>query len=244
MQLGSHLDAVAAYIRDKKFDIVCLQEVAGGVFSANKQNCYEQLRKKTGLDGQLSIYIGAPHDVSSFIANATLYSRGFRVLANHVIWLKRYGEIQSLTTADIRKVPRCALSVLLEKSGQQLMVVNTHLAWGPTPDDAVYKRNQAEKLYRWMRSHVRAPFLLSGDFNLNPRTVIVERFSSLGINLTNRYRITNTLNPRTHRIQSLFPSGLPVDYIIIDKRIRVKKFRVEESVDLSDHLGLVLEYSI
>lgn len=243
IEKGSHLDAVIDYIKKGKFDIVCLQEVAGGKLSSKRQNCYEMLLKQMKRQGEIAIYLSAAGDLSTFIGNATLFSSGWRMLSHHTIWLKRYREMNHIPR-EWTRVPRCALAVLLEKNGKQIMVVNTHLAWGPTPDDAVYKKNQAEKLYQWLKTHIHAPFILAGDFNLNPHTVIVTRLSRLGNNLIKQYKVTNTLNLRTHSAKNLFPSGLPVDYVITDRRIRVKNFFVEETVDLSDHLGLVLTCAV
>jgi endonuclease/exonuclease/phosphatase family metal-dependent hydrolase len=194
------------------------------------------------MQGQLGLYVSGSGEVSSFTANLTLYKKNWNTLYNHIIWMKRYKELKKPNSLDPRKYPRCATSTLIEKNGKQLMVINTHLAWGPTPDDALYKRNQAEKLYKFMKTHVTIPFILAGDFNLNPHTIIVSRFSLLGNNLTKKFRVTNTLNPKTHYAKHLFPSGLPVDYIISDKRLVVKKFCVEESVNLSDHFGLIAEF--
>lgn len=244
IEKGSHLDAVIGYIQKGNFDVVCLQEVAGGQFSVARRNCYEEILKKNGYSGLLNSYIGATGDIASFVGNATFFNNAWKLLANHVIWLKRYQEVRKIPPRDVAKIPRSALAILLERSGKQLMVVNTHLAWGPTPKDAVYKKNQAEKLYQWLKSHRAAPFILAGDFNLNPRTVIVQRLSLLGRNLIKEYHVTNTLNPRVHRAKHLFPSGLPVDYIITDRRIQVKNFFVETQVDLSDHFGLVAEVSL
>lgn len=241
IEKGSHLRGVYRYINEHDFDIVCLQEVSSGRFTPTGVNCFEQLRQKTGLEGQFAPYIGLRGDPSSFFANATFWSKKCEIIASHIIWLKRYEEVSRVPT-DFRYSPRCALAIFFAIDGKKLLVVNTHLAWGPTPDDAAYKRNQAEKLYAWLKNHRNDPFVLTGDFNLNPHTLIVSRFSTLGNNLTKQYGISNTLNPRTHRAKLLFPSGLPVDYIIADKRLRVREFHVEEEVDLSDHLGLVVEF--
>lgn len=243
IEKGSHLPAVIGYINTHGFDIVCLQEVSSGRFSPTGVNCFERIRTQTGLEATLAPYIGFRGDPSTFFANATFWSKKCKSLTSHIIWLKRYEEVSKVPT-DFRYSPRCALAIFFTINGKKLLVVNTHLAWGPTPDDAAYKRNQAEKLYAWLKNHRNDPFVLTGDFNLNPHTLIVSRFSTLGNNLTKQYGITNTLNPRTHIAKLLFPSGLPVDYIIADIRLRVREFHVEEDVDLSDHFGLIAEFSL
>ncbi|MBI4066259.1 endonuclease/exonuclease/phosphatase family protein [Candidatus Gottesmanbacteria bacterium] len=241
---GAYLPRVIDYIRAGQFDLVCLQEVAGGNLGEKGKNCYNEILKDTGYEGNLSVYYGVKGDLGTYIGIGTFWKNGFSFVSSQTVWLKKYRELPRKTETDYRAVPRCALCVLLEKSGEKVLVVNTHLAWGPTPNDALYKKNQAEKLYQWVRAHREAPFILAGDFNLNPHTKIVTRISQLGTNLTTRYHITNTLNPRTHYAKNLFPSGLPVDYIVTDKRITVKKFFIEDGVDLSDHFGLVLECTI
>lgn len=241
---GIYLDRVIEYIRRGRFDIVCLQEVAGGKLSTKGKNCYNDILKATGFEGNVSIYHGVSGDLEPYIGLATFWKKSFSFVSSQTIWLKRYRELSREAEIDYRTIPRCALCVLLEKSEEKILIVNTHLAWGPTPNDALYKKNQAEKLYQWVRAHRDTPFILTGDFNLNPHTKIVMRLSQLGTNLITRNRITNTLNPRTHYAKNLFPSGLPVDYIITDKRITVKTFFVEDAVDLSDHFGLVLECAL
>lgn len=244
IERGKRIDAVINYIQSGRFDIVCLQEVSSGLLNYAQENCFETLTKQTGLSGTLSIYTGVKNEVTSFIGLATLYNKKCHIVANHVIWLKRFQEVSGVGRYNYAKIPRCASAILFDIGAKPLMVINTHLAWGPTPNDALYKRNQAEKLETWMKSHVKTPFLLAGDFNLNPHTVIVSRLSRFGVNLPVKYHVTNTLNPHTHHAKQLFPSGLLVDYIIVDRRLGVKKFFVETRVDLSDHLGLVLEFSL
>ncbi len=242
IERGKRIDAVIEYIQSGRFDIVCLQEVSSGSLNYAKENCFETLTKRTGLSGTLSIYTGVKNEVTSFIGLTTLNNKKCHIVANHVIWLKRFQEVSGVGRYNYAKIPRCASAILFDIGAKPLMVINTHLAWGPTSDDRVYQKNQAEKLYQWIRTHRQDPFVLTGDFNLNPHTFTVGRLSSLGNNLTKRFKITNTLNPRTHRVKALFPSGLPVDYIIADERLAIKKFFVEEKVDLSDHFGLVVHF--
>ncbi len=244
IQKGSRLPAVIAYIKKHAFDIVCLQEVAGGPLAYNHKDCYTEILETTGLLGEVAVSVRVRGDPSSYIGVATFYRPEWQPIASRTVWLKRYQEIPRSDRLDARTISRCALVTILARGNDRLMVINTHLAWGPTPNDTLYKKNQAEKLYQWIRHHRRDPFLLVGDFNLNPNTNMVSRLSSLGVNLTKRYRVTNTLNPRTHYAKHLFPSGLPVDYIITDRRLHIKKFFVEETADLSDHYGLIVEFQV
>ena len=243
IEKGKRLGEIVNYIRQGNFDIVCLQEVTSGKFSPTGINAYDIVKAKTGLEGFLSPYIGFVGDTTTFFANATFWSRRLRPVASHTIWLKRYEEVSSLKL-KYEKMPRAALAVLLNIHGKKLMVINTHLAWGPTPQERVYQTNQAGKLYDWIKQHQKDPFVLTGDFNLNPHTFTVARLGSLGTNLITKYKITNTLNPMTHRVPALFPSGIACDYIITDRRLAITNFFVEEQADLSDHFGLVVKFSL
>lgn len=243
IEKGKRIDAILKFVHKNKFDILSLQEVTNGKFNPGQRNMFDVLKDKTGFDGIMIPYLGFRGDPSTYYANAILWNEHYHLVVAHAIWLKRYMEVTSLVL-DYRKSSRVALAALLTFQGKNLMVISTHLAWGPTPNERVYQRNQAAKLYDWLKTHRQQPFVLTGDFNLNPHTYTVEKLGSLGSNLTTKYKITNTLNPRTHRIPALFPSGLAVDYIITDKRLTIKKFFVEELEDLSDHFGLVVEFSL
>lgn len=241
---GKQIEKIISYIKKGNFDIVCLQEVAAGYFAYRQINTYERLIHETGMTGQLVPYVSIAGEVVSYVGLATLFGKRLAMVGNHIVWMKRFEEVEKNEPLDFRRTPRCALATVVKENRKRLMVINTHLAWGPTPSDTVYKKNQAEKLYRWITKHTKDPVILAGDFNLNPHTTIVSKLSQLGVNLVTHNHITNTLNPRLHYAKNLFPSGLPVDYVIADRRLTIKKFFVEDRVDLSDHYGLVTEFSL
>ena len=237
------MPAIVEYLNKNDFDVVCLQEVTNGKFSPTGTQVFDVMQKQTKLKGFMSPYIGFRGDPSSYFANATFWSPKFKLVTHETIWLKRY---QEYTTVDFdyRKTPRSALATTVAIERKELLVINAHLAWGYTSDERAYQTHQATKLYKWLKANQSIPFVLTGDFNLNPEAYSVEKLSFLGINCTTKFHIANTLNPRIHKAKNLFPPGLAVDYIIVDKRLGIKKFWVEEALDLSDHLGLVVEFTI
>jgi endonuclease/exonuclease/phosphatase family metal-dependent hydrolase len=122
-------------------------------------------------------------------------------------------------------------------------VVTSHLVRGRASEDKPYKANQAKILLNFLKT-LKNPFILTGDFNLNPQTQIVDSFSQLAKNLILQKGITNTLNPRTHRLKELFPKGMAVDYIFVSEGIGVLDFHLVDHPDISDHLGLSLTFQV
>jgi endonuclease/exonuclease/phosphatase family metal-dependent hydrolase len=194
------------------------------------------------MDGMLvkvTKYLG---DTSSFLGNAIFFKKDFKDLAKKNIWLKEYFEIDPDFT-DIPNLPRAAITARLKLGQKILNITNAHLAWGPTQFDEPYKIKQAEILYKSLVKQ-KKPFILAGDFNVIPSTKTASMFDKLGRNLVKENGITNTLNERKHPAKVLFPPGIAVDYVFVSDDILVKKFKTIDNIDLSDHLGLLLEFEI
>ncbi len=117
------------------------------------------------------------------------------------------------------------------------------MAWDITPLDAPYEIKQASILVNYLQT-LHQSFILSGDFNVIPETQVVKNFDRLASNLIARYKITSTLNYKTHRVQQLFPPRLAVDYIYTSSDIKVKIFEGGCKQTLSDHLGLHLKAEV
>lgn len=259
---GKFLDKVIDFIGKSNIDIINLQEVSTGEMSqggkyiyprdshfdtsrANDKfkgiNCYEKLKNDLDMDGMYQVNNCLVGDPKSCIGNATLINKKFKIESSETIWLKDYFEIDKDFT-DIPSLSKAAMIIRL-KTPLELSIINTHLTWGPDPYDKPYKIEQAKKLLQAL-ARINKPFIFSGDFNVVPETQTASMFAKIGISLTKKYDIKNTLNPRTHPAKKLFPKGLAVDYIFVSRDVKIKKFQVIDSVDLSDHYGLLLEFEI
>ena len=140
-------------------------------------------------------------------------------------------------------VPNSTLVTQFKSLNKSFFVINTHGAWSPKAVDTPEKMRQGKILYEYIKK-LRAPFILAGDLNLTKDTIVIKNYQSLSANLIDRYNVMNTLNPRLHYAKELFPKGLAVDYIFTSPEIRVKKFKVIDDIDLSDHLGLKLKFEV
>lgn len=231
---GKCLKKVLSFLQNEKFDLIHLQEVSGHSVSFDDIDCFTEIQKNSPLKGELFISWHRQNAPQSYFGNATFFHPSFKVQERRNIWLRPFREIEG-SDKDPSLHPRSALFLRLSDGTQAFWSINTHLAWGPTPQDAPYKIEQARILAREIEK-LDAPFILSGDFNVVKDTEVVRLLESSGSNVTKD--VTNTLNPRLHRVKELFPPGLSVDFIITDPSIRAENLEVLEKLDLSDHLGI------
>lgn len=240
---GRKLDELIDFIKGKDFDIVHLQEVAGGENSNTGNDNFSELKERLGYEGELTISTKKKNDSTSYYGNATLYKPLLTPSEKKVIWLKPYQEYEAWEVGGdfARQLPRNVLSLSFIFDTQQVWFVNTHLAWGPNPYDEQHKVEQGKILYDYVAT-LQTPFLLSGDFNVVKDSQVVKMIDELATNHTVQAGLTNTLNPRLHRAPQLFPAGLAVDYIYTS-RMTARNFSLVDHPDLSDHYGLSIELS-
>jgi endonuclease/exonuclease/phosphatase family metal-dependent hydrolase len=240
---GFKIDDIIAYIQKHDFDIIHLQEVATGEISFHKNNCFLDVKRDTGYEGIYAPTWNLLGDKNSTTGNAIFYQKKFSVVDAEVIWLKEYAQLNEIRNRNWREDPRNAIAIMFEKDGLKFHTINTHLAWGPTEQDEPYKLEQAQKLYQHV-SRLPGPYILTGDFNVTKKSAIVGWFDSIARNITTEHAVTNTLNKKFHKSPHLFPPGLAVDFLYVSKEIKVNKFQLVDSPDLSDHFALYVECEI
>lgn len=243
IERGRFLDRVISYIKLHDFDIVQLQEITNGTISYNKNNCFTDLTKALGYQAELALCFQKRDEYKTFVGIATYVKVNFPIIKRNSIYMKPFEEIPGTQKMLPQDVPRNALHLVVEVNGKTLNLLNTHLAWGPTPTDEPYKLDQAKIVYEYLKT-VSSPWILSGDFNLTPASQVVKWFDTLGRNLVVENNIANTLNPHTHRVREIFPEGLAVDFIYTSRNITVKNFKLIDTPDLSDHYGLSIAIEI
>lgn len=240
--MGKWMDRVIEYVKKEDFDILCFQEVSGGRVSFQRDNVFQKIID-LGYDGELGVNWRIKDHYASFEGNGTFFKKDFTLLEKTEVWLNEYHEIEGPDNRESRDDPKAALSVLIEKEGVKLRIVNAHLAWTPDAKDSAEKIRQAKIFHNYLKT-IKKPYIIAGDFNVEKHTQVVKMIESIGArNLTSENNVTNTLNSRLHKAPHLFPPGLAVDYILVSPDIKVSKFVVLD-LDLSDHLGLRLEFSV
>ena len=261
---GAFIDRIVDFVKKEDFDVLHFQEVTGGKLSRGGSNRY--VHKKSFLPAQNPENIGIDSlkflqkalsdyadfsvptwkitgDKNSYHGIATFVKKEVSVKKMETIWMKEFTELPNQTAIPIEQFPRAAISLEIKIDSQTMYLINTHLAWSPDDRDNEIKITQSKMLYEYIQN-LGKPVILTGDFNVSPDTKTASQFEEFGENLTRKNGITNTLNPRTHNAKQLFPKGLAVDFIFIPHAFEIKKFRLIDDIDLSDHFGLVVEVEI
>lgn len=238
---GRFLDRIISYIKENDFDIIQLQEVSSYALSFDKKNNLNELKKALFYQNFFIKTTQLVDKESSSYGLATFIKHTISIKKKEVIWLKDFFTTISKEAIDWRKQPRAVFAVLLQVKNKEFFVINTHLAWSPTSEDTDYKIAQGKILLDYLKQ-LRLPFILTGDFNVDSSSFIIKEIQKYAKNLLENNNIMNTLNPGLHRAKHLFPPGLAVDYIFMHPKIHAESFEVLDK-DLSDHLGLKLEFT-
>lgn len=237
---GRCIDKVISFINEMQFDIVHLQEVSRGSFSYTHADCFEEVKRRTGLNGEMVVnWIHKGKEGGQF-GNATFFKKSLLLKEQIHLYFRPPIEIDP-ENYPIYEHPKGALFLLLETKGKSFWCINTHLAWGPTPFDEPYKIEESQKLSQKIGT-LKQPFILSGDFNVVPDTQVVKLLEAHGCNVTRKYGITNTLDSNLHKAKHLFPAGLAVDFVITHPTIEVIDLKKVDYTTLSDHIGLILHF--
>lgn len=243
---------LTSFLTSHNFDILQLQEVAGiHAKSGNinsKRDCYKELQQLLGntYNSELAIaqtYSSNPS--SGYIGNATFYKKEFKLLVKHIVPMYERSSPFPSEANSFEDAGRGLLHLILQKNNKIFSVLNTHFAWAKTSVEEPHQTIQGKILLEYLKK-ISPPFILTGDFNLDPQQPIIKGINKLARNLITENTITSTLNPRTHSaVEKLRKLGIEVavDYIFVSNDIQIKNFSVVEK-DLSDHLGLTAEIEI
>jgi endonuclease/exonuclease/phosphatase family metal-dependent hydrolase len=244
----NYWDKLVTFLTSHDFDILQLQEITGKDTRAgninSQRDVFSQLQKilEKNYEGELTItqrYTSSPF---AYLGNGTFYKKTFSLIEKKEIVLSTYGGPFPSELKTYERVGRKALHLNLEIEGKHISFLNTHFAWAKTSKEEPHQTKQGEILVEYLQK-VTHPFVLSGDFNLDPQQPTIHKINHLARNLTEENHVSNTLNPQNHRARELFPPGVAVDYIFVSRDLKPKNFSVIED-DLSDHLGLTAEIEI
>lgn len=143
---------------------------------------------------------------------------------------------------------RTAQRLLLEREGQAINIVNTHLQHKPYRNECI-RLEQMNYILAWIKSY-KTPFILVGDMNANPES---ETINFAKEHLQSAYEAIHGIEP-----DLTFPTPLRaeenmsprvIDYIFCDDNFVVEDCELigtrpatdDETLYISDHFGLVAE---
>jgi endonuclease/exonuclease/phosphatase family metal-dependent hydrolase len=249
LQLNINADnfwnALIPFLTKNPFDIIMLQEVMGeNTVTGNvncKRDCFNELQKilADNYQGEFVLAERFTSSPTSYMGNAIFYKKEFLLAEKKTLTLNPSQKPFSSDAVSFESEGRSLLHLKLTTAGKTISFLTTHLAWAPTSEEHPHQTKQAAVFIDYLKT-VPHPFVLSGDFNLNPQQPVIRKINMLAKNLTSAAGITNTINSETHRVKGLKTA---VDYIYVTEDIVVKEFRVLEE-DISDHLGLTATIEI
>jgi endonuclease/exonuclease/phosphatase family metal-dependent hydrolase len=225
------------------FDVIQLQEVCGkNSFSGNIQcvrDCYEELKNVLGspYKSELAIAQRFTSSPTAYMADAVFYKKDFELIDKNIVFLHERATPFPEDSEKYEESGRNFIHLKLKIEDKTISFINAHLAWAKTTKEQPHQTQQGEILLNFLKN-LEHPFVLSGDFNLDPEQPLIQKINALARNLGKENNIASTLNERTHRARVLFPPGAVVDYIFTSRDIKVNKFDVLDKEDLSDHLAL------
>lgn len=260
---GKFLDRVIKFVKENDIDILHFQEVTAGKFSGGGEytypdpehqkqaeqntsantkyaglNIFEEVKRRLNYDGRYSARTILKGDHQSFNGNASFFKKSLILKEHTVVWLKELLEAENYNDINWRAAGYNALALEFEIGNKTLWTVNCHLVWGPTPVDEPYKLEINMPLVEYMKN-LPSPWILTGDFNVDKRSLVVQELNKIGINLSEQNNFTNTLNERIHPAKNLFPPGLAVDFAYVSEDLKVKSCELLDTIDLSDHYGIL-----
>lgn len=237
---------ILAFIKANNFDILCFQELSGGVYTLDHQENLAQFNQALPqYYGELVKTSNMPGDINSYVGNAIFIKNELQIVKRDDVWMNDFIE-QEIITDDPRNselgLAVIALTLKLEpESTQTLTIATGHFMWEKFPGDTETKINRARIAYDYLAS-LDHPFILTGDFNVEAHTKTSSQFGQIARNLSVEAKLLNTLNPNRSRHKHLFPPGIMCDYIFPSPGINILEFKVIDKPELSDHFGLYLEF--
>lgn len=239
---------VREFFKTNSYDVLNFQETVGKDTKVgnidSSEDSLEELQKMLGP--AFHPYLAKNNIITSsptaYFGMVTFIKSDLPVTRHENIFLyKRTTPFPSDSKAFDEKA-RSMLAIQIATDKTPLWILQTHFIWSPTPDDTPRKLAAGKILLDFI-SRLKSPFVFTGDMNVDNNSQVIKSLEKYAHNLTKEYNITNTLDPKNHKVFEKIPQGLAVDYIFTSPKIIVKEFKLTPQ-GLSDHLGLEITVEI
>lgn len=245
----NYWDNLIQYLHNNDYDVILLQELAGIETVFGNINCtrdtYLELHKElhNKYTGEFILTDQISSSDTAYFGNAIFFKKQFKLLDKRLIYMHKNSRPFPSSAKGFEKLGRGLLHVKLEIEEKPISFLTTHFAWAKRPQEEAHQTVQGKILLNYLQS-IKAPFILTGDFNMANDQPTIRKISELTQNLVDKFTITNSLNLREHRASKFFPNGCCVDYIFISPDLTAKEAVVLEKEDISDHLGISAKIEI
>lgn len=239
---GQYLKDLVKFLKVENPDVICMQEVTGGIANLcdNPGDLFIKLKHELGLDG---VFNADYHlsDGDGFMGNAVLTR--FKIKHKNVVILNEHDIISleaSNSSSFWQNGPRHLLDCTVDLPEEEnIHFMSVHSAWTAPPTDTLETIRQANVIASYLKSLER-PYILCGDFNAVIQGKTIGIINDVANNLMFNSGVLETTNPKVHKIS---PRGYLIDYIFASKDIRINRLTVPK-ITVSDHLPIVAELTV
>lgn len=232
----------------KDTDIFCFQEVFDTSSNIKKSSGYRTNIYQELID-ILTSHQGyfAPVQDNYLVGSFQKHFTNFSLLSGLAIFIRKnltvklhgdflvYGKKNGLNPHDRSSVPKNVQFLLFENSSKIISLSNVHGLWTDDKKDSPARISQSKKIVHFLNKPTGEK-IVCGDFNLDINTESLRLLEANMINLIKEYKI------RTTRSKLYSGKNKFADYILVAPEIKVINFEVP-SINVSDHLPMVLEFS-
>lgn len=222
-------------LRETTWDVCCLQEID----VSNSLDVSKFLKKELGAEGHYVTAQDWDDKPRGYAAQGNMIlSRVSFTDATHC-FVQDYNKEK---TTDFTKEGRVAVSITLE-TPQPLQIVTVHLSYNHKFHETEQKLKEEEQLLSYLKT-IKKPFVLTGDFNITPKSHLIEELSKSYQHLGPDYsEPTWTTKPFSYNGFEEDKLNWRLDYAFGSKDINVISAEVV-STDVSDHLPLLVTIEV
>jgi endonuclease/exonuclease/phosphatase family metal-dependent hydrolase len=225
------------FLKKEDADILNLQEVSMGMKKSKSEffNLYDALQKELGYRyGFYSMQSGSKFAGHNVYLGQLILSK-YPITRRSVIYMDAKPQKHSAFSAEAMNV-RLLQCARININGKIVNDLNHHgyYMWGSKTGNS-RTESHCKKILGYMKSlNQDERIVLSGDFNLAPRSRSLGFINREYTNLVLRYGIKTTRN-------ELSVPQDPVDNIFVNDAVKVKSLKVPK-LYVSDHLPLIMEF--
>lgn len=220
-------------------DIVCLQEVTVNYSQHQIKDIPKYLAKQTGLNCHFQEAQYWPVENGKAVQGNAILSKGAFASKSHIFVQNKKHE----NFDDYSREGRILVVGEIEVGGKHLTVATTHLSYQHRFEETQAKLEEENRLLEAI-ARFDQNFILTGDFNVSPKSNLIKKLSKNLINAGPEFdQNTWTTKPFSYNGFEETQLNWRLDYIFTTPDIKVNKAEIIQT-EFSDHLPILIEIEV
>lgn len=234
---GRLVSCLAQFLKQEQPDILCLQELID-LPSGDNINYLsrKEIQEITGLE---YAFLSPVISYNYFNRRATfgngIISR-FPIVESETIFTRGSFQENFDYFGQDYNMRNLQHAVVQTPNGIQLHLLNHHGHHIPNHKNGNAETMRQTKEIADYASALKGPVILTGDYNLSPKSDSIKQINAVLRNLIGETKVKTTRTIMTHKTEVC-------DYIFVNQAIKVNKFEVSKTI-VSDHRALILEFDL